>query len=465
MLNIIFICVDQMRADTIGSLGNKSISTPNLDRLIEDGVAFTNHYSVSSPCCPARTSLLTGQYPARHGSITKEHPLRASTNLALEVRKLGMPCVLFGFTDSVTKPHVIGGEGIMPGFDVHTYMNLHNEGLTSWASDLRAKGYAVPEDIMEIYKADEAPYTAEDSDTAFLTNKVIDFLRGQGRSFGFLHVSYFRPHPPFIAPKPYSQAYEQISHDSPSVGLESFLSAHPIHAQLYAQAYRGEYRDMGYAEVELKLKARALEDKRAYYGLISELDFQLGRLLNVIKNKGLYDDTLIIFTSDHGEMLGDNWLQGKGGYFNSSFHVPLIIKPPARMGELNSGRVYDGFTSSIDLMPTVLKLLDAAIPKTCQGKSMVEILKGNADPGDLRTMVFFENYESQSPGVLSRTLTVKDNAYKYVFSSAFDDLLFNLTADPAELHNLASEPAHSAAVHYYREQLRAEGFLINRHHS
>jgi arylsulfatase A-like enzyme len=465
MLNVIFICADQMRADTIGSLGNSSISTPNLDRLIEDGVAFTNHYSVSSPCCPARTSLLTGQYPARHGSITKEHPLRASTNLALEARKIGLPSVLFGFTDSVTQPYVIGSEGIMPGFDVHTYMNLHNEGLASWASDLRTKGYAVPEDIMEIYKADEAPYAAEDSDTAFLTNKVIDFLRGQDRLFGFLHLSYFRPHPPFLAPKPYSRAYGQLSHDSPGVGLESFLSAHPIHAQLYAHAYRGEYRDMDYAEIELKLTARALEDKRAYYGLISELDFQVGRLLDVLKDEGLYSDTLIIFTSDHGEMLGDNWLQGKGGYFDSSFRVPLIIKPPARMGELNSDRVFDGFTSSIDLMPTILQLLDAEIPQTCQGKSLVDILRGNADPGDFRTMVFFENYETQCPGVLSRVLTVKDKAYKYVFCSAFDDLLFNLTEDAAERHNLAAEPAHSATLHYYREQLRAEGFLIDRHHS
>ncbi len=463
MLNIIFICADQMRADAIGALGNSGIETPNIDRLLEDAVAFTNHYSVSSPCCPARTSLLTGQYAVEHGSITKDHPMRVSTNLALEARKTGLLPVLFGFTDTVARPYMSGSEGIMPGFDVHTYMNLHNDGLASWARDLRAKGYTVPEDIMQIYEAREAPYKAADSDTAFLTDKVISFLRGQSEQFGFVHVSYFRPHPPFLAPKPYSEAYRRLTPKPPSIDLESFLSMHPIHAQLFGQAYRGEFHGKTYGEVELILAARALEDKRAYYGLISELDFHVGRLLDVLKQMGLYDDALIIFTSDHGEMLGDKWLYGKGGYFDPSFHVPLVIKPPGRMPECGSDRVFDGFTSSIDLMPTVLELLGVGIPETCQGRSLAELLRGNTGSRDFRSKIFFENYLVLGPGSLSRTLTVKDKVYKYVHCSAFEDLLFDLTVDPLELHNLAGEPAHSATLQYYREQLRAETLLSAPH--
>lgn len=458
MTNIILICVDQMRADTIRILGNPSIITPNLDALSLNSVVFSNHFSAGSPCSPARTSLLTGQYPATHGSITKNHRLKSTTNLALEIKKIGLSSTLFGFTDTVIPPYIQEKEGIMPGFDVQCYMNLHNIGLSGWAKELQKKGYHVLPNIMDIYRAEKAPYNYHDSDTAFLTDQVINYVASQGQEFGFIHLSYFRPHPPFIAPAPYSEYYPEVNCQKPEVDLETFLSMHPFHECLFHQLYKNTFNNLSYKQIESILTERFSRDKRAYYGLITELDYHLGRLITFLKDKGVYDETLLIFTSDHGELLGDKWLYEKGGYFDQSFHVPLLIKPPKALRSKQEGKIVDSFTSSIDLMPTILDIINAPIPESVEGLSLAEMLSDGKNDST-RKDIIYEHYTTLPTKQLNRTLTIKDESFKYVYCSQFEHLLFDLKSDPDELKNLATESKHLNTVAYYQDRLRAEKLL------
>jgi arylsulfatase A-like enzyme len=475
--NVLFICVDQMRADALGCLGNTTIHTPNLDNLAADGVAFSQYYSVSSPCCPARTSLLTGLYPASHGSITKDHSLKAEDNLASLLAEQQMSPVLFGFTDTVIEPYLHDKEGIMPGFSVDTYMNLHSTGLSAWMNDLSHKGYNVPANPLDIYRGPVTPYSAKDSDSAFLTERVLAYISKKHHKPWFAHVVYFRPHPPFIAPPPYSQMYQDYTVKLDNPQLNRFLNAHPMHQQMFDKSYPKALTKplmMGMnkrknKQVSAALSAKIEADTRTYYGLISELDKQVGRVIEQLKAQGDYDDTLIVFSSDHGEMLGDNWLYNKGAHFDASYHVPLVIKPHQgfyshnQSNQINSaitGRVCQQFIESIDFTPTLLDMLQIDIPKQIQGRSfkpLFELLtQGNVEDSAEayvhRTEVTYEYYyHSEKLNRPAKMLAVKDKQYKYVYYEDMPDLLFDLKSDPQQRHNVIDNVVFKDVIERYQQ--------------
>lgn len=480
MTNILFITADQWRGDCLSSVGHPVVRTPHLDALAADGVLFRNHFAQCVPCGPSRTSLLTGMYMMNHRSVRNGSPLDARfTNVALESRKAGYEPSLIGYTDTSADPRgfhardpmVARYEGIMAGFrEVVPGSELHYP----WARSLAAKGYESPPAGTEIYSwftppvADDAlgptrpaaRYKAEDSDTAFTTDCAIEFVRHPVRRPWFLHLSLIRPHPPFVAPAPYNTLYdpEQVPWIRAAKSAEAEAAMHP----LVAYVLRHHLAFDGHDPARHPAREPAMRQLRAtYYGLMSEVDDNIGRLLAVLRETGAYDDTLIVFTSDHGEHLWDHWMLGKECFFDQAAHVPLIVKAPRTLAGAKRGAVVDSFTESIDIMPTVLESIGLDPPLQCDGESLYPFLRGTK-PADWRQQAHWEidfrdivhrrsDRDLGIPLDLCSLSVIRDAQYKYVHFAALPPLFFDLQDDPDELHNRATEPAMAARVRDYAQ--------------
>ena len=485
---VLFITADQWRGDALGLLGHPAALTPNLDRLARDGTTFTQHYTVATPCGPARASLLTGLYPFIHRSIRNGTPLdQRHSNIALEVRNAGFDPVLFGYTDSSADPATMAPadprlkhyEGVLPGFRLEA--SLNEACLTGWLSELARKGYMIPERLKDIYRHPGTPkqlerfdrgpamFKAEDSDTAYIADKMIDYLRLRQKQDWFIHAVFLRPHPPLIAPAPYNTLIDAgrvpaaVKHPS----REAERAVHP-----YLDLWLRQQANTAYFESQVNVQALTESDlavmRAVYYGLINEVDAQIGRLLTRLESTGEIDETLIVFTSDHGEMLGDHWCWGKGGWFDASNHIPLIIRDP-RAPKAARGSKVDSFTESVDLMPTLLDWLGLETPQDCNGHSLMPWLTAET-PRTWRDFVFWE-FDFRSPqtqaaekhlGLTSDQCTlnvIRDHAFKYVHFTAQPPLLYDLEADPGELTNLAGQPAMAPAVARYAQRLLSHRML------
>ena len=207
------------------------------------------------------------------------------------------------------------------------------------------------------------------------------------------------------------------------------------------------------AKDNLQLSDRDVGQARAtYYAMMSEVDTQVGRLIGYLKDNQHYDDTLIVFTSDHGEQLGDHWQFAKYSYYDATFHIPAIIRAPASIGEVSRGRQISRFSEAVDIMPTILDCLGLDIPVECDGESLKVFLEGE-EPRDWRTEAHFEldfRYFGEGPGEPILGLrpdqcafaVLRGERYKYVHFTALPALLFDLEQDPGEFDNLAQEPAY-----------------------
>ena len=481
---VLFISADQWRGECLSALGHACVRTPHLDALAAEGVLFRRHYTQASPCGPARTSLLTGLYMMNHRSVRNGTPLDARhTNLALEARKGGYEPTLFGYTDTSVDPRgrapgdpaLKTYEGVLPGMAVGLQLPDH---MAAWIADLKAKGYAIG-GRADVY--DPVPdypgaasrgasfrppaFTAEDSETAFIADTVLKFLSVRQDQPWFVHPVFLRPHPPLIAPEPYNSLYDPAEVPMPTRAPSPTAEAaqHPFLA--YAL---GDPPDLGwYCGERIRLpeiEDRELRQIRAtYYGLISQVDDQIGRLMAHLKATGEDKHTLVVFTCDHGEMLGDHWLWGKPGYFDPSFHIPLIIRDPRQGADGARGRVVEDFTEAVDIMPTILDWLGLEAPPQCDGRSLRPFLEGGT-PVDWRREVHWE-YDFRDPveqrpetalGLASDQCTlnvIRDRRYKYVHFTALPPLLFDLEADPQELVNLAEDPAHASVVLAYAQKM------------
>lgn len=485
---ILFITADQWRGDALSLLGHPAARTPNLDRLAARGTTFTRHYTVATPCGPARASLLTGLYPFLHRSVRNGAPLdRRHTNIAQEVRKAGFDPVLFGYTDSSADPAELAPEdprlksyeGVLPGFRLEA--SLNEAALTGWLSELAAKGYQVPERHMDIYKHPGTPevlerfdrgpaiYAAEDSDTAYIADKLLTYLRLRRKQDWFVHAVFLRPHPPIIAPRPYHALIDAALVPAPvrNPSRQAERAVHP-----FLDAWLRQQANPAYFESQIDMQAAGDADlaelKAVYFGLIAEVDVQIGRVLAHLEATGEADETLIVFTSDHGEMLGDHWCWGKGGWFDASNHVPLIIVDPKAPAAAR-GRQVGAFTESVDLVPTLLDWLGLHAPPEANGLSLAPWLAGET-PALWRDGVFWE-FDFRDPagqvperhfGLTSNQCTLnvyRDAAYKYVHFTAQPPLLYDLAADPGELTNLASRPEMASILAHYAQRLLSHRML------
>lgn len=479
--NVMLIVIDQFRADCLsGSLAN-AVALPHLQSLMRDATLFNQHYTVTTPCGPSRASLLTGLYAMNHRSVRNGTPLaKHHTTIGHHMRKAGYEPMLFGYTDvsadptdlHANDPDLKSVEGLAPGFAEVVRMRMYSPG--SWVGYLKGKGYSVPNDDWDLYKPvldqatasehfpdgspirSKALYSSEDSDTAYLTNRTLEELSVRESSDWFAMLTYIRPHPPFVAPAPYNTMFSPESLPAPqrAGSLEALRASHPFFNNFFGapsnhKIYHGFNGDL------INLSERQIAEIRSVYlGLAFEVDHHIGRIIDYLKASNQYDDTLIIVTADHGEMLGDQWLWGKNVPLDAALRIPLIIRDPRQ--PTSFGQHISSITESIDIAPTLVDWIDADPdnqPWGCfDGSSLLPLLSGHR-PENWRTHAFSEA-ELGQPGQATHYQTEFDlkasqanyavlrteNA-KYVhFNGGLPPMFFDLNADPHELRNIADSP-------------------------
>ena len=474
--NILFITADQWRGDCLSALAHPVVKTTHLDALAREGTLFARHFSNTSPCSPARATLHTGLYQHNHRVAMNGTPLdRRHTNWALEARKLGYDPALIGYTDQTADPRGLAPddprlktyEGILPGLNAIADTGMDHPG--PWGDFLRARGYELPhEERFIIWMRESGPdyedgaphpkpwiVKAEHNDTTWHVDQAIDYVSENREQSWALHLSLLRPHPPWIASEPWNRLYDPESlpppirreHADEEAAQHPWLALHLKHPLFQAPE-----------------DARKLNRMRAiYFAMMSEVDDNLGRLFAHLKLEGLWDDTLIVFTSDHGEHAGDHWLLGKAGYFDQAYAVPLIARDPRPSADLARGQTVRAFTEHVDIMPTLLDFAGAEAPPQCDGRSLMPVVEQGTAPRwrtaahwefDFRD-ASFEGVEKELGLTLHQcNLTViRDEHFKYVHFAALPPLLFDMKNDPGEFTNLANAESHKATALAYAQKL------------
>lgn len=478
--NVLLIVVDQWRGLMLPKLGADYLKLPNLDRLCAEGVTFRNHFTQAVPCGPARASLLTGQYLMNHRAVQNTIPLSSRfTNLAHELRRGGYDPALVGYTTTTPDPRqtapndprffVLGD--IMEGF--HSVGAFENrDAYFGWVA---SQGFEMPKTREDIWLPKGAPGAGatarpaaipkELSDTAWFTERGLDYLRGRGGKPWFLHLGYYRPHPPFIAPEPYNSMYrpedmpKPVRAPSPAEeGKQNALLDYYVRNVKQASFFQ-DGKDLGSDMTD----AEVAQMRATYCGLMTEIDDHLGRVFDYLKETGQWDDTLIVFTCDHGEQGGDHYLLGKIGYFDESYRIPMIIRDPRAGADATRGSIVERFTETIDTMPTILEWMGLPVPRQCDGSSLLPFCEG-ATPADWRTEVHYEFdfrdlHYSKPESALGVPMdkcslaVVQDEKFKYVHFAALPPLLFDLAKDPGQFVNCAADPAYAAVVAEYARKM------------
>ncbi len=476
--NVLFITVDQWRGDSLSALGHPVVSTPSLDALAARGTLFANHWANAAPCGPSRACLYTGTYLHHHRSLHNGTPLDARfTNVALLARQAGYDPVLFGYTDTSIDPRTVAPddprlwsyEEVLPGFRAVVH-DPWEAGSRNWGRWLAARGVDVPANPHDLYRpiadfpgADDhgstwAPsvLTAEHTETVFIMDSLLEWLDHHGDEQFFVHASFLRPHPPRRNPAGYHDLY--AADDMPpfvsAPTKEEEAAAHPFNRLV-----------LGIPGVGSPDDERERRQMRAtYHGAQKEVDDQLARLVAMLESTGLAESTLVVLTSDHGEMGGDHWLFEKLGYWDESFHVPLIVCDPTPSASPGRGRVVGAFTESVDVLPTICTWLGIEAPLQADGAALQPFLTGEGfgpddRPEHWRTEAHWSwSFSDPSTRLAEQLLgvpmahcdldVVRGAHTKYVQFGTESDLLppllFDLDADPAQLHDLAGDPSAAA---------------------
>ncbi len=365
-MNVLFVTIDQFRGDALSVAGHPVVRTPHLDALARSGVRFARHYSQAAPCSPGRASLYTGMYAMNHRVVANGTPLDSRfDNLAHVARRAGYRPTLFGYTDQSIDPRQAQGpedsrlstyEGVLPGFDVALHLPETADAWRHWLMDL---GYDLPADPIGLYRG-ESNRPAEHGISAFLADRLIAWISERDGPW-FAHASFLRPHPPYAAAGDFARAYDPDALPPPIAPAES---RHPLHdaalGNTDATAPRDERR-------QRRLRAQ-------YFGMVSAVDHEIGRLCETLRRMGQWDDTLIVVVSDHGEQLCDHGLIEKLGFFEQSYHVPCIVRDPRR--PVAHGSVVESFTENVDLLPTLCEALGVPVPLQCDGLPLTPWLEG-----------------------------------------------------------------------------------------
>jgi arylsulfatase A-like enzyme len=464
--NVLFITLDQWRGDCLSALGHPLVQTPTLDALASRGVLFANHWANAAPCGPSRACLYTGTYQHRNRSLLNGTPLDARfTNVALIARAMGYDPVLFGYTDTSVDPRTVppgdprlfSYEGVLPGFRA-LIEDPWEQGSPAWGRWLAERGFDVPLNPHDLYESIEgfpgadrhgstwapARFPVELSQTSFVRSAVVDYLEKKGDDPFFVHASFIRPHPPRRNPLGYHDLYaaDDVGPFTGGATPEEEAAIHPFAAMVTAGVpVISAPRDEG----------ERRQIRATYYGAQREVDDGLAPLFSYLESSGLADSTLVVMTSDHGEMGGDHWLLEKLGYWDESYHVPLIVVDPRRSADRTRGQVVDAVTESVDVLPTICGYLGAEVPLQADGWSLAPFLETGAPPEYWRDTAHFEwafsdpvnRFAERAFGLPMSHCSLavsRGPRYKYVQFGAASDLLppllFDLDEDPGQTHNL-----------------------------
>ncbi len=474
--NILFIMCDQLRADYLGCAGHPRLKTPHIDALAASGVRFANAFCQAPVCGSSRMSFYTGRYVQSHGATYNGVPLKVGEmTLGDHMRDLGLKTGLIGKThmaadlagmqrlgidrsslhgllaaecgfepwerddglhpDAFTDPNLAYNRYLAEmGYDGDNPWHSHaNSGLDE--SGNVASGWYLRNAHL-LARVDKAH-----SETAYMTDRAMAKISDLGEAPWCLHLSYIKPHWPYIAPAPYHNMYgpddilpanrQEAEKDNP----------HPV-----VKAFMGHEESLNFS----------IDSKRrhvipAYMGLITEIDDHIGRLMTFLEDAGRLEDTLIVFTSDHGDYLGDHWLGEKELFHEESVKIPLIIRDPRKAADGTRGHIEDRLVEAIDLIPTFVDVLGGEpCPHLLEGRSLAPLLAGDA-PEEWRDYVVSEvDYAWRGarltlhlPPDQTRGYMLRDRRWKYISYDNFDAQLFDLADDPQEFTDLGQSPAHA----------------------
>ncbi|MQQ09058.1 sulfatase-like hydrolase/transferase [Epibacterium sp. SM1979] len=492
-MNILFVMYDQLRFDYLSCAGHPTLQTPHFDRVAKMGVRFTKAYVQSPICGASRMSYYTGRYVSSHGAQWNGFPLRVGEiTLGDHLRQAGMACWLLGKTHmkadakgmarlGLSPDSVIGARQAECGFDAWA----RDDGLWGQGPDgfydakrspyneyLKSKGYdgenpwadyanaGVEGDQMAsgwmFENADKpANIREEDSETPWLTSQAIDFIN-QAKGPWCAHVSFIKPHWPYIVPAPYHAMYGTEDIQPVQRDDRELENPHPVLAA---------YHDIKVADAFRKQEVR---DKviPAYMGLIKQCDDQLGRLLDHLEATDRMKDTMIVLTSDHGDYLGDHWLGEKDFFHEASVKVPMIIYDPRAEADATRGSTCDALVEAIDVAATCVDAAGGDVADhILEGRSLLPWLHGKC-PKNWRQVVISEYDYSATPraaalGVCprdARMFMVFDGRWKLIhFEGGFRPMLFDLQCDPDEFVDLGDDPAYAGEIAVMYEHLAAWG--------
>jgi arylsulfatase A-like enzyme len=482
--NILFIMCDQLRADHLGCYGHPYLRTTHLDALAQRGVRFERAFVQSGVCGPSRMSFYTGRYVASHGATWNRVPLSVGEiTLGEYLSRAGRTLSLAGKTHvmpdhaGIARLHLDGDEEWMRiirngGFDEIDRHDGHQpEPEGAYAAFLRRAGYdsADPWSDYVISATDNrgrivsgwnmrnaqlpARVAEAHSETAYTTDRAIDFMRSRGDEPWALHLSYVKPHWPYLAPAPYHARYTldqclPVRRDSKELEAQ-----HPVLA-----AYRRHEECLNFMRDEVWQTVRP-----TYQGLIQQVDDHLGRVWEALERLDRWKDTLIVFTADHGDFLGDHWLGEKEHFYDTVQRVPLIVYDPDPAADFSRGSIEMRFAEGVDIVPTVLdalRLPDAA--ERMEGRSLLTLTRSRAIT-DWRDCVFSELDYSYREARRTlgrepqecRAWMVRTSRWKYVHWQGFAPQLFDLEADPNEYSDLGNSVGYENVRADMHERLLA----------
>ncbi|MBW3596273.1 MAG: sulfatase-like hydrolase/transferase [Planctomycetes bacterium] len=450
--NILWICTDQQRYDTIAALGNPHIRTPHIDGLVREGVACTRAVCQSTVCSPSRGSFLTGRYPRTTGLRQNGQTLPARERLITRIlADHGYTCGLAG------KLHLsscAGGRVEPRQDDGYTVFDWSHHPQPDWPENAYTQWLAKKGRRWEdLYGGSITPYVergvpAEFHQTTWCAEMAVEFIRHyRGRPWLF-NLNCFDPHHPFDPPPEYLAKYDAADMPLPV--------RRPGEWEEKTSYQRLDHEFAHNNPKAYHVAAMTDDDHRqvraAYYAMVELIDDQVGRILAALDETGQREQTLVIFMSDHGEMLGDHGIYLKGPHFyEAAVRVPLVLRWPGRIAE--DVRI-DGLVELVDLVPTLLEAAELPIPEGVQGRSLLPLLTGDADRSHHRDYVYCEYYNAwthpRSYGTMMRTPDKKNAVYHGVEEGE----LYDLAADPDEFENLWMSREHAAI----RERLLKQAF-------
>ncbi len=435
--NILVIQVDQMTPFILPMHGDKMAITPNIDALAASGVVFDNNYCNFPLCVPSRMSMLTGRLSSAIAQWDNAVELPASVpTVAHYMRSIGYYTVLCG------KMHFIGPDQVH-GFDERITTDIYPANFAwtpDWIVGERYRPTGInPRAVVEAGQSRRNLQVDYDDEVEHSgIQKLYDLARFQREDPFMLWISFTHPHSPFVTHPAYWNMFDHEQIDMPKVAPIPVDELDEMSRQLH----------YGHAQDLLTIKEEHVRNARhAYYGMCTYLDDKVGRIMSALNDMDLLEDTIVVFTSDHGEMLGERGMWFKQSFYENSSRVPLIISQP---GKINAGRVTE-ITSLVDLLPTFVEWGSGEPPEDVMpldGNSLTSLLSGDDGTWDNAVTV-----EYTGEGVSTPCRMVRRDNYKYIYTHDYPALLYDLDADPLEMNNLAGNPAAAEIESSLREEL------------
>ena len=434
--NIVFIQVDQLTASSLRAYGDSVCHAPNLERLANTGTVFDTAYCNFPLCAPSRFSMAAGQLCSSIGAYDNAAEMPASTpTYAHYLRAEGYQTALSG------KMHFIGPDQ-HHGFETRLTADLYPADF-SWVPNWGDEGERDTNDARSVLIAGVCERSVQIDFDDRVTFQAIQYLYDTARSKDkrpfFLQVSYTHPHEPYLCLKKHWDLYDGVDIPMPKVSALD-ANQHDPHS-------RRLLNDFGMFDVQFENDA-VMRARRAYYGSISYIDEMVGRILDALDSTGRADNTAIVFTSDHGEMLGERGMWFKKHFFEPALRIPLIMKlPGAKAGRVSTP------ASLVDLLPTFMGIA-TGMPwssdiEALDGSDLTPAIAG-LDSVDTERAIYAEYLAEATTAPI---FMIRRGRYKYISSTADPALLFDVESDPNELHNLASNPEHADRVAQFQTEV------------